>query len=59
VNESLSIQCPHCGESLDIAMDVIEGGAEFIVDCEICCRPLTVTVRMRAGEIEEVQVASC
>lgn len=59
VNESVSIQCPHCGETFDIALDVSEGSAEFVVDCEICCRPMTVTTRVRAGEIEELQVAAC
>jgi hypothetical protein len=59
VNESVSIQCPHCGETFEIAMDVSEGSAEFIVDCEVCCRPMTVMVRVRAGEIEDVQISAC
>jgi uncharacterized Zn finger protein len=59
MNESVSIQCPHCGETFDLALDVSEGSAEFIVDCEVCCRPMTVTVRIRAGEVEELQVVAC
>lgn len=59
MNESVSIQCPHCGETFDIALDASEGSAEFIVDCEVCCRPMTVTVRVRAGEVEELQVVAC
>lgn len=59
MNESVSIQCPHCGETFDIALDVGEGNAEFIVDCEVCCRPMTVTVRVRAGVVEELQVVAC
>ncbi len=69
MNESVSIQCPHCGETFDIVLDVSEsafgsatadrGSAEFIVDCEVCCRPMTVTMRVRAGEIEELQIVAC
>lgn len=51
MNESLSIPCPHCGESFGLALDVSEGSAEFVVDCEVCCRPMTVMVRISDGEI--------
>jgi hypothetical protein len=58
VNDSLSIQCPHCGESFVIALDVSEGSAEFVVDCEVCCRPMTVMVRINDGEIEGLDVVT-
>jgi len=57
VQDSLSLECPHCGEPFSIALDVSEGSAEFVVDCEVCCRPMTVTVRLQDGEIEGVDVA--
>jgi transcription elongation factor Elf1 len=56
VGESISIQCPHCGESFGVAMDVSEGSAEFVVDCEVCCRPMTVAVRLQDGEVQELTV---
>jgi len=56
MNDTLSLECPHCGESFSIAFDVSEGSAEFIVDCEVCCRPMTVAVRVRDGEIEGLDV---
>ena len=58
MNDSLSIECPHCGEPFTIAFDVSEGSAEFVVDCEVCCRPMTVTVRLRNGEIEGLDVVA-
>ena len=39
-----------------LALDVSEGSAEFIVDCEVCCRPMTVSVRIADGEIEGIDV---
>jgi len=37
-------------------LDVSEGSAEFVVDCEVCCRPMTVMVRITDGEIEGLDV---
>ena len=51
------ISCPHCGESFQVPFDSDEGTAEFVVDCEICCRPMTVKVRVRDGEVEIEQVS--
>ena len=56
VNEFLTITCPHCGEDFESSFDPSEGGAEFVIDCEVCCRPMTVTVIVRSGEIDSVQV---
>ncbi len=56
MTDSLSIQCPHCGESFGLMLDVSEGSAEFVVDCEVCCRPMTVMVRITDGEIEGLDV---
>ena len=56
MNDSISIECPHCGESFSLAVDVSEGSAEFIIDCEVCCRPMTVAVQIEEGEIVSLDV---
>jgi hypothetical protein len=56
MQDSLTIGCPHCGESFSIPLDPAEGSAEFVVDCEICCRPMTVRVHFTAGELDAVDV---
>jgi Cysteine-rich CPXCG len=56
MQDALSLGCPHCGESFSIAFDLSEGSAEFTVDCEVCCRPMVVTVQVRNGEIESLDV---
>lgn len=56
--EPLAIQCPHCGEQFSLAFDATEGDSEFIIDCEVCCRPMTVTVQMESGEINQIQVSA-
>jgi transcription elongation factor Elf1 len=56
MNDSLTLTCPHCGESFSLALDVSEGSAEFTVDCEVCCRPMKVSVQIKDGEIEGLDV---
>ena len=57
LNEALDINCPHCGETFSLAFDVSEGSAEFVIDCEVCCRPMKVSVQVGAeGEIEGLDV---
>ncbi len=57
MSEFVTITCPHCGEGFEIPFDPNEGNAQFVVDCEVCCRPMTVSVRTKAGEVENVEVS--
>jgi len=39
------VSCPHCGETVTMALD--PGGGrlqEYFEDCEVCCRPWKVRV---------------
>ncbi len=56
MNEAVDISCPHCGETFNLAVDVSEGSAEFTVDCEVCCRPMTVRLEVNDGEIASLDV---
>lgn len=51
------ITCPHCGESIEIALDAGSGPVqEYVEDCEVCCRPWRVLVRYGWDGHAEVQV---
>jgi len=43
MDDCLSLQCPYCGESAELRIDV-DGGARqtYVEDCPICCRPWRV-----------------
>ncbi len=57
MHDSLAISCPHCGESFSLAYDVSEGSTEFVIDCEVCCRPMKVSVGIdEEGELESLDV---
>jgi len=37
-----SIQCPYCGENIDILLDPSVPQQEYIEDCQVCCRPIII-----------------
>ena len=41
---SVEIQCPYCGESIEILVDDSAGEQRYIEDCQVCCRPITIAV---------------
>ena len=43
----IAIQCPWCGERLDLRVDVTAGEREYIDDCEVCCRPMELAVELK------------
>ncbi len=38
------ISCPYCGESISLLVDSSESGNQYIEDCQVCCRPIEITV---------------
>lgn len=46
------IQCPSCGEILGILVDLSQGDHEAIEDCQVCCTPMMVRVRVKDDTLE-------
>ncbi len=49
------VQCPYCGEWIDVYVDT--GGAaaqDYVEDCSVCCRPIRMLVNIdfETGETE-------
>ena len=53
---SVDIQCPYCGESIEILIDDSAGAQRYIEDCQVCCRPIVVSVSI--DEDGELRVAA-
>lgn len=43
-----SIDCPYCGESIEILIDASIRSQQYIEDCQVCCRPITLRVEIDA-----------
>jgi hypothetical protein len=40
------IQCPYCGESFEILVDLSAGAASYIEDCQVCCQPIELSLEV-------------
>lgn len=54
--DARSIDCPCCGERIELAVDCSVEQQEYVEDCSVCCRPIVVTVVAEAGELLSVEV---
>ncbi|NUO73589.1 MAG: CPXCG motif-containing cysteine-rich protein [Frateuria sp.] len=39
-----SVQCPYCGEPIELLLDASAGDQSYVEDCPVCCRPINVRV---------------
>lgn len=42
--DSKIVQCPYCGEAFETTIDIPAGTAEYVEDCQVCCRPIVFRV---------------
>ena len=40
----VEIACPYCGETIEIVVDCSVESQSYIEDCQVCCRPMDMTV---------------
>lgn len=47
--------CPYCGEDIVIVIDRSAGEQDYIEDCQVCCRPIAIGVRLdHDGNITDI-----
>ena len=39
-----SLSCPYCGEIISVLIDDSLPEQEYVEDCQVCCRPIVLTV---------------
>jgi hypothetical protein len=49
--QTRSIACPHCGEAIDIAIDLSGGDQDDVQDCSVCCSPIRVAYTVERGRL--------
>ena len=46
------IDCPYCGETIEVLIDSSDAGQQYIEDCQVCCKPINFLVNESVnGEI--------
>ena len=51
------IGCPYCGESIDILVDNSVSEQSYIEDCQVCCRPIQISILIDDDDQLLVRVA--
>ena len=55
MTDAVTVRCPFCGERFETYADASAGEADYIEDCPVCCRPISLHLRTSAdGGIDEV-----
>ncbi|MEL5848358.1 MAG: CPXCG motif-containing cysteine-rich protein [Candidatus Igneacidithiobacillus chanchocoensis] len=56
--EYLDVQCPYCGETFAVEVDISAGTQQTIEDCRVCCAPAELYIRIGdEGNIVDVQIS--
>ena len=50
------VQCPYCGQGMELLIDTTIAQQRFTTDCEVCCRPFEVFAECEPGEIISLEV---
>ena len=53
-----AIDCPYCGETIDVLIDSSIRSQRYIEDCQVCCRPIMLSVRVDEDGAAHVGVSS-
>jgi hypothetical protein len=56
--EEVEIDCPQCGETFGVDVETTQPRIEFITDCAVCCRPMTIRILCEPGAVLEVNVTA-
>lgn len=49
-----TIECPYCGETLDVLVDDSSGEQSYYEDCSVCCAPILFL--LTENEFGDIQI---
>ncbi len=53
-----SVECPYCGETIDLLIDDSVPQQNYIEDCPVCCRPINVNTAVDTNGSVEILATS-
>ncbi len=51
MEEEYYFSCPYCGERISVLIDTSIPEQQYIEDCEVCCRPISISYVTTDGKI--------
>jgi hypothetical protein len=56
--QPVAAECPYCGEPIELLIDCSEEEQRYIEDCEVCCRPIDISVSIETDGLPRVSLAT-
>ncbi|PKM10767.1 MAG: CPXCG motif-containing cysteine-rich protein [Gammaproteobacteria bacterium HGW-Gammaproteobacteria-10] len=53
--DETAVQCPYCGETIQIFLDSSAGSQEYYEDCSVCCAPIFFRITETDDEFLQVE----
>ncbi len=50
--------CPYCGEPIELLIDPSAGEQSYIEDCQVCCRPIEISLRIDSDGDFQIHVGT-
>ena len=51
------VHCPYCGEPFETNADASAGPCRYVEDCQVCCQPIEMELRVDGDGVFEELVA--
>ena len=50
--QSHNLDCPYCGEVIQIVIDCSVSEQQYIEDCQVCCRPINIFINIEGEKVQ-------
>jgi hypothetical protein len=52
------VECPYCGESIELILDDSVDHQQYVEDCSVCCRPINVDVAIDESDVISLRLST-
>ncbi|MEO6186400.1 MAG: CPXCG motif-containing cysteine-rich protein [Steroidobacteraceae bacterium] len=58
LEQFVQLDCPYCSENLLVRLDLSAGSQSYVEDCQVCCQPIQISMRVADdGTLAAVEAA--
>ncbi len=52
--EEAAVDCPYCGETITLVLDLSVAEQDYIEDCFVCCQPIRIRYSADGGRLSQI-----
>lgn len=57
IQEDVPLQCPYCGETINVIVDCSIEQQEYVEDCQVCCQPIKLEIMIQKGSSPQIKAS--